>query len=167
MALSSELEKALNEQLNGEYYSSYLYLQMAAHFEQEDLPGMSSWMRAQAAEEHVHAMKFFDHVLQRDGVVTLTEISAPPTEFGSPLEVFEYALKHEQLVTKAIEGLFSVADQQTTPLLQWFATEQIEEEQTVGQIVASLRMAGNDGPALLLLDRELAERGGGSSAAGA
>ena len=77
MALSSELEKALNQQLNGEYYSSYLYLQMAAHFEQDDLPGMSSWMRTQATEENVHAMKFFDHILQRDGVVTLTEILGP------------------------------------------------------------------------------------------
>ena len=79
MALSSELEKALNQQLNGEYYSSYLYLQMAANFEQEDLPGMSSWMRTQASKEReVHAMKFFDHILQRDGVLSLTEISAPP-----------------------------------------------------------------------------------------
>ena len=166
MALSTELAQALNTQLNSEYFSSYLYLQMAAHFEQQDLPGMSSWMRAQAAEENLHAMKFFDHILQREGVVKLTEIEAPPSEFGSPLSVFEQALEHERSVTRAIEKLFTVADQSSIPLLQWFATEQIEEEQTVGQIVASLRMAGDDGPALLLLDRELASRSAQTEPAG-
>jgi ferritin len=90
--------------------------------------------------------------------VLLSQIESPPHKFGMPLEVFEQALEHERFITRSIEQLFDVADQSTTPLLQWFATEQLEEEQTVGQIVESLRMAGDDGPALLLLDRELGTR---------
>lgn len=157
--LPRDLEEALNDQINKEVYSSYLYLQMAAHFDASSLPGCSSWMRLQAAEEYAHAMRFYDHLLQRDGVVRLAAIAAPPTSFGSPLEVFEQVLEHEQQVTASIAALFGPADQATVPLLQWFATEQVEEEQTVRQIIDSLRLAGQDGPALLLIDRELGSRG--------
>lgn len=156
--LSDQLETALNEQLNKEAYSSYLYLAMSAHFEQANLPGFARWMRLQAAEEQGHAMKFFDHILERGGIVRLGSIAEPPHVFGGPLDVFEQALEHERMISASIDALFPVADPATVSLLQWFATEQVEEEQTVGQIVESLCMAGTEGPALLLLDRELGAR---------
>lgn len=161
--LADRLEIALNEQLNEEWYSSYLYLAMSAHFEQANLPGFAHWMRMQAAEEQVHAMKFFDHILDRGGIVRLAQIAEPPIVFGSPLDVFEQALEHERMISSSIDALFPVADQATIPLLQWFATEQTEEEQTVRQVVESLCMAGKDGPALLFLDRELSTRVGTSA----
>jgi ferritin len=160
--LSPDLEAALNQQVNREFFSSYLYLQMAAHFDRANLAGFGKWMRTQASEEYLHALRFFDHILQRGGEVRLADISAPGQEFGSPLEVFEQALDHERSITRAIEELFSITDQPTRPLLQWFSTEQIEEEQTLGHIVESLRLAGADGPALLLLDRELGARNPGT-----
>lgn len=132
---------------------------MSAHFERANLPGFASWMRAQADEERSHGMRFFDFILSRGGRVHLAGIDDPPAEFGSPLEVFENALEHERVITASIEALYEVADHATLPLLQWFTTEQIEEEQTVGGIVESLRMAGEAGPALLALDRELGARG--------
>jgi ferritin len=162
--LTPELETALNEQINKEFFSSYLYYAMSAHFEDANLPGFAGWMRAQADEEHQHAMRFFDHVVQRGGNVRLGEIAAPPEKFGAPLEVFEQALDHERFITRSIESIFPLADQATVALLQWFATEQVEEEQTVGLIVESLRMAGEDWPALLLLDRELGARQSGPQA---
>ena len=156
--ISDELETALNEQLGKELYSSYLYLAMSAHFDRMNLPGFARWMRLQADEERLHAMKFFDHILQRGGIVRLAEVPAPPVAFGTPLDVFEQALEHERMITASIDALFPQADPATVTLLQWFAAEQIEEEQTVCQIVESLGMAGKDGPALLLLDRELGTR---------
>jgi ferritin len=164
--LSADLEAALNEQLNKEYYSSYLYLGMSAHFEDANLPGMAAWMRVQAEEENQHAMKFFDHILARGGRVHLTSIAEPPTGFGSPLEVFEGALEHERFVTSSIDALFKhcgPSDGSTVVLLQWFSAEQVEEEQTVGLIAEQLRMAGGDGAATLMLDRELGARAGGGT----
>ena len=157
--LAPDLEAALNEQLTKETASAYLYLAMSAHFEHAGYPGFAAWMRAQAEEEHLHAMKFFDHINDRDGRVHLDAIEAPRAEFGAPLEVFEASLEHERAITTAIERLYEGSDRLTQAFLDWFLTEQIEEEKTVGQIVDTLRLAGDSGPSLLLLDRELGSRG--------
>jgi ferritin len=167
--LTAELEQALNDQLNREYYSSYLYLSMAAHFEAGGFPGLASWMRAQAEEEHVHAMKFFDFLNDRGGRVRLQPVAEPPVEFGTPLEVFEASLEHERFITSSIETLYEQADRSTQPFLDWFLTEQVEEEKSVAELVAAFRLAADSGPALLLLDRELGTRrsdgGGGEGGA--
>ena len=166
--LAPDLESALNEQLTKESYSSYVYLAMCAHFESAGYPGFAGWMRAQAEEEHQHAMRFFDHINDRGGRVRLAAIDAPPLEFGTPLAVFEASLAHEREVTGAIEALYERSDRLTQAFLDWFLTEQVEEEKTVGQIVDTLRLAGDSGPSLLLLDRELGSRApGGDAGAGA
>jgi ferritin len=167
--LTPELEQSLNDQLNREYYSSYLYLAMAAHFDSAGFPGFASWMRAQADEEHAHAMRFFDFLNDRGGRVRLQPIAEPPVEFGTPLEVFEGSLAHERFITSSIETLYEQADRSTQAFLDWFLTEQVEEEKTVGEIVDAFRLAADSGPALLLLDRELGARraAGGADEAGA
>jgi ferritin len=156
--LSSDQEQALNEQLTAESSSAYLYLAMAAHFEHEGYPGFAAWMRAQADEEHQHAMRFFDFINDRGGRVHLRAIEEPPLSFGGPLAVFEASLEHERSITASIEALYEAGDRSTQAFLDWFLTEQVEEEKTVGQIVDTLRLAGDSGPALLLLDRELGAR---------
>jgi ferritin len=156
--LNADLEARLNEQMRREFASAHLYLQMAAHFESTGFPGCSSWMRAQAAEERVHALRFFDFILDRGGTVTLGSLEAPPSAFGSPLDVFEAALEHERTITASIDGLYDGADRATSAFLDWFATEQVEEEASVSQIVESLRLAGDSGPALLIMDRDLGRR---------
>ncbi len=156
--LSTELEQALNDQLNREVYSSYLYLAMAAHVDATGFPGFSRWMRAQADEEHQHAMRFFDYVADRGGRVRLQAIAEPPVDFGTPLQVFEASLDHERFITRSIEALYDQGDRPTLAFLDWFLTEQVEEEKTVSEIVESMRLAGDSGPALLLLDRELGAR---------
>jgi ferritin len=163
--LDPTLEQALNDQLNKEQYSAYLYLAMSAHFEAAGFPGFASWMRAQADEEQVHAMKFFDYLNDRGGRVRLQAIAAPPLDFGSPLAGFEASLEHERFITQSIETLYEQADRPTQAFLDWFLTEQVEEEKTVSQIVESLQLAADSGPALLLLDRELGARQGGGSGA--
>lgn len=156
--LAPELEQALNDQLNREYYSSYLYLSMAAHFDTNGFPGFAAWMRAQADEEHVHAMKFFDFVNDRGGRVRLQPVAEPPADFGTPLQVFEASLEHERFITRSIETLYEQADRSTQAFLDWFLTEQVEEEKSVGELVDAFRLAADSGPALLLLDRELGGR---------
>jgi ferritin len=158
------LEAALNDQLNREFASEYLYLAITAHFEHTNLPGFAAWMRAQAAEEHEHAMRFFDFIDDRGGRVRLQPLSEPPLDFGTPLEAVEQALEHERFISRSIEELYERADRPTQAFLDWFLTEQVEEEKTVGQIVESLRLAGDSGPALLILDRELGSRTPGPSA---
>ena len=152
------LESAMNDQLNREFASEYLYLAMAAHLEHESFPGFAAWMRAQAAEEHEHAMRFFDFIDDRGGRVHLQAIAEPPIGFGAPLDAFEKALEHERGISRSIEELYERADRPTQAFLDWFLTEQVEEEKTVGQIVESLRLAADSGPALLILDRELGAR---------
>ncbi len=162
--LTPDLEARLNEQMRKEFASAHLYLQMAAHFEQGGFPGLSTWMRGQAAEEQAHAMKFFDFILDRGGKAVLGSLEAPPAEFGSPLEVFEASLAHERMITASIDGLYEGADRATAAFLDWFATEQVEEEATVSQIVESLKLAGESGPALLIMDRDLGRRSAGPDA---
>ena len=156
--MDATLEQALNDQLNREIFSSYLYLSMAAHFESAGFPGLATWMRAQADEEHVHAMRFFEHITDRGARVRLAAVPEPPSEFGTPLEVFEASLEHERSITRNIEFVYDQADRSTQAFLDWFLTEQVEEEKTVSQIVESLRLAADSGPALLILDRELGAR---------
>ena len=161
--ISPTVQNAINDQIKHEFYSSYLYLAMSAYFETLSLPGFASWMRVQSQEEHEHAMKFFDFLNDRGGTVELQALDQPPGEFQSPLDVFEQSLGHERKVTALINKLYELAlkenDYATQTLLQWFITEQVEEEKNAGQIVEQLKMTGGEPSALLLLDRELAGRG--------
>jgi ferritin len=168
--LGKAVEEAMNEQIKNELFSAYQYLSMAAYCESENLPGFAQWMRAQSQEETVHAMKFYDFVLERNGRVVLRAIDEPLVEFGSPLEVFERALEHEQMVTAMINDLYGLAlrenDYASQTFLQWFVTEQVEEEKNAGDVVETLRMIGDGSEALFLLDRELGQRQTQEQAAG-
>lgn len=160
--LSAKMQDALNGQLNAEAYSSYLYLAMAAHFDGANLPGFAHWMKIQSQEEMAHALKFYEHINDRRGRVTLAAIAVPPAEWKSPLGAFEDALKHEQKVTGMIADLVKLAaaekDDAAGIFLQWFVTEQVEEEKSADEIVHKLRLVGDSPQGLLLLDRELSQR---------
>jgi ferritin len=160
--IKQKVQDAMNEQLKNELYSAYLYLSMSAYFESVNLAGFASWMRVQAQEEQFHALKFFDFVNERGGRVVLKAIDQPPVEFDSPLAVFEETLAHEKKVTSLIHDLYALAVQEndyaSQVFLQWFVSEQVEEEQSAEAILASLRMVGDKGQALLMLDRELGQR---------
>ena len=157
------MQDALSRQIGSEFASSYLYLSMSAYCAMRNFNGFAHWFRLQSQEETTHALKLFDLVLDRGGQVTLQPIPAPEAEFESLLDVMQRALAHEQQVTAMIRDLFEVAvkeeDYITQTQLQWFLTEQVEEEKTVGTIVEQLRMIGGQGSGLFLLDRELAARG--------
>src|ERR671916_979080 len=161
--LGKEIQDAMNEQVKNEFYAAYQYLSMAAYCESENLPGFAHWMRTQAQEETQHAMKFYDFILDRNGRVVLQAIEEPVVEFGSPLEVFERALEHEQRVTAMINELYGLAarenDYASQTFMQWFVTEQVEEEKNAGDVVETLKMVGDSREALFLLDRELGRRG--------
>ena len=160
--LSQKIQDALNAQINLELSSSYAYLAMSAFFESTSLPGMAQWMRVQTDEERLHAMKLFDHMNDRGGTVVLQPIEQPALKFDTPISAFEAALAHEQLVTRAINRLYALAqEEQDYPsqvLLQWFITEQVEEEKTAQQAIDQLRMAGSDPSALLMLDQLFGQR---------
>lgn len=157
--LSNALQSGFNEQIQKEFYSSYLYLAMAAHFEAANLPGFASWMKHQADEERSHAMKLWDYVYDRGGRVELSAIEQPPVTFGKPLEVFELVLAHEQKVTASINALYALAtkdaDVAAQIYLQWFVTEQVEEEKTVTDVIAQLKMSGDNGFAALFVDKHI------------
>jgi ferritin len=160
--LSKKMEKAINQQINAEMYSSYLYLSMATYFESKSLGGFSNWMRQQAQEEMFHGMKMFDYVCERGGRVTLDKIDKPPSKWTSPLNAFENVLSHEQKVTGLINKLVDLAqkenDHATNIFLQWFVSEQVEEEDTAGGLVDKLILIGKDANGLFMLDSELAQR---------
>ncbi len=160
--LGKAVQDAMNEQIKNELYSAYQYLSMAAYCESVNLPGFAHWMRAQSREEMEHAMKFYDFILDRSGRVVLQAIDQPVVEFGSPLEVFEQVLEHEQKVTAMINELYGLAvrenDYASQTFLQWFVTEQVEEEKNAGDVVETLKMVGDTSEALFLLDRELGRR---------
>lgn len=160
--ISKSIEKALNEQINAELYSSYLYLSMMSYFESVNLAGFATWMRAQTQEEIMHAMKMYDFVNERGGRVILQAIDAPPSEWDSPLAAFEAAYAHEQLVTGRINDLVNLAveekDHATNAFLQWFVNEQVEEETSADNVVQNLKMAQNAPGALFIIDRELGQR---------
>jgi ferritin len=152
----------MNEQIKNELYSGYLYLSMSAYCESINLPGFAHWMRMQEQEERIHALKFFDFVNERGGRVVLQAIDQPPAEFRSPLDILEKTLEHEQKVTAMINDLYALAAQEkdyaSQIFLQWFVTEQVEEEDSASQIVETLKMIGDNRQALLMLDRELGGR---------
>ena len=160
--LTEKMENALNGQLNAELYSSYLYLSMNAYFKSVNLDGFANWMYYQAQEELEHSLKFYDFIIQRGGKVVLTQIEAPPTEWDSPLAVFEATLAHEQKVTGLINDLVEIAleehDHATNIFLQWFVSEQVEEEESVGGVLEQLKLMGDAKGGLFMIDRELAKR---------
>jgi ferritin len=160
--LSQKMQDALNAQINAEYYSSYLYLSMAAYCEEINLKGFAHWFEIQGQEEMVHVMRFYRYVIDRKGMVALKAIQAPPTKWDSPLAAFEAALTHEQHVTSLINNLMDVAqsehDNATATLLQWFINEQVEEEAAADQIVQQLKLADGAAAALFMIDRELGAR---------
>jgi len=160
--LKQEMEKALNEQLKWEIYSGYLYLAMAAYFEDLGLLGFSHWMKAQAAEEIMHAMKFYKYIFERDGRVVLQDIPAPPKDWKNPEDVFEFSYNHEKEVTARINNLMSLAkdlkDYATENFLQWFVEEQVEEEASFKEILLKLKLIKNDPQALFYLDSEIGKR---------
>jgi len=160
--LKPNVEEALNRQVNAELFSSYLYLSMAAYFDSQTLAGMANWMRIQAQEELIHALKLFDFISERDGRVLLTQIDSPKTEWESPLNAFEDALGHERKVTGLINDLVDLSlgekDHAANTFLQWFVTEQVEEEAAAKTIVDQLRMIADHPMALFMVDRELGQR---------
>jgi ferritin len=160
--VKKKIEAALNKQLNAELYSSYLYLSMSAYFQSINLPGFANWMRVQTQEELVHAMKFHDFINERGGRVTLQKIDSPPTKWASPLNAFENAYKHEQKVTGLINDLVNLAveekDHATNIFLQWFVTEQVEEEASADEVVQKLKLVGKDSGGLFMLDGEMGQR---------
>jgi ferritin len=160
--MTSKMEKALNEQINEELYSTYLYLAMSAWFESQNLPGFASWMKVQAREENTHAMKLFEFIHERRGRVGLKAVKEPGKEWDAPLAAFEAALKHEQHITGRINELVNLAvaekDHAAAGFLQWFVKEQVEEEASADRIVQMLKMAANAPGALLMLDHQMGER---------
>lgn len=160
--LNEKLETAINDQIQRELASAYIYLSMAAYFEANTLPGFANWMRIQFHEEQFHALKFFDYVYDRGGSIKLQPIEQPPVEFESPIEVFEITLGHEQKITGHINDLYALAveerDYPSQSLLQWFIDEQVEEEKNAGDILDQLKMTEGNVHALLMLDREFGAR---------
>ncbi|MCX7879840.1 MAG: ferritin [Ignavibacteria bacterium] len=156
------IQNEFNAQLVREMYSSNLYLSMSAYFDSIFLKGFAHWFRIQAQEELAHAMKFFDHILERGGRVKIGAISAPPSSWNSPLEAMEDALRHEQLVTAHINELTRLSIQENdyaaNVFLQWFITEQVEEEAIVGDVVERLKIIGDWKAGLLMIDSELGKR---------
>lgn len=162
MKLSDKLQQELNNQINEEMYSSYLYLAMAAWFEDENWQGMANWMHAQAMEEWGHAMKIYRYIYERRGRVELQAIQAPPKDFDSPVGIFQAAFEHEQHISQRIADLSGLArkedDYATESFLQWFVDEQVEEEASVDEVIQKLQMVGESRPLLYMLDKELGQR---------
>jgi len=161
--ISKEMEKALNEQINKETYSAYLYFSMAAYFESENFDGMAAFMKEQAKEELEHAMKIYGYVNEQGGRVVLDAIEKPQKDYKGALEIFELSLKHEKFITASINKLVDQAikenDHATRTFLSWFVTEQVEEENNMETIVGKLKLVGDAGHALLMLDAQLGKRG--------
>jgi len=160
--LSEKMSDALNEQINAEIFSAYLYLSMEAYFRSIDLPGFANWMRCQAQEEMVHAMKFYGFIDERSGRILLKPIEGPDTEWDSPLAAFRAAYDHECEVTARIHNLVDIAledhDHATNTFLQWFVNEQVEEESSADAVVKRLNLAGETGGGMFMIDKELAAR---------
>ena len=160
--MNKKLLDEMNVQINKEIYSGYLYLSMAAHFEGENLPGFANWMTIQAKEELEHAMKFFEFLHEVGVKVVLDTIDKPDSDFGNPQKVFKQVLEHEQYVTSRIHLLYKLAvetnEYPTQVFLQWFINEQVEEEKNATEILENLKLAGESGNALLMMDRALAQR---------
>ena len=162
MNISPTVAEAINAQIGAELYSSHAYLAMAAYFEEESYDGFANWMHVQSTEEREHAMKFYSYLLDRGGKVKLPGIEAPPSEFASPVVVFEASLSQEQEVTSGIHGIYKLAheeaDYATVSFLKWFIDEQVEEEKNVSDMIEKLKRANGNPETMLLLDRYAMER---------
>lgn len=160
--LNKTMEAALNEQIKEELSAAYTYLGMAAHVESINYPGMAHWLQLQAKEELEHAMKLYSFVNERGGNVALKAIPQPEVETGSIVAVFEQVLAHEQKVTSLIHKLYALAEEQkdyaSIPLLQWFITEQVEEEASAEQVLHMVKTAGDSPQALMFVDHQLGQR---------
>jgi ferritin len=156
---------SMNEQIKHELYSAYIYLSMSAYCESANLHGFANWLSVQAGEEQGHAMKFYKYILDRGGKVTLQAIPQPPVDFTSPLAIFQQVYEHEQKVTGLINAIYEVAiakkDVASQICLQWFITEQVEEEKNASQILDMLNKIGPSVGSLYQLDHQLGKRGGG------
>jgi ferritin len=160
--MKKKILNAFNRHLNAEAFSAHLYKSMSAYLESVGLKGMAHWMRLQADEEMIHEMKFFDFIISRGGKVLLSQIDTPPTEWKSALAVFEAAYEHEQMITDKINKLVDLtiaeSDHASNAFLQWFVTEQVEEEESVLEVVDQLKMIGDDRSALFMIDKDLGQR---------
>ncbi len=160
--LSKKMLTALNDQIQHELESAYIYLAMSAYFQANNYPGFAQWMRAQYEEELIHTFRFYDFIHSRGSRVTLQAIPAPPADYNSPLAAFENALAHEEKITGDINRLYKLAieenDYPSLSFLQWFIDEQVEEEENVGAVVEDLKRIGGSEQGLLMLDRELSQR---------
>ena len=160
--IGKKMEQAINDQIREELESAYIYLAMATYFESQGLDGMAQWMKSQTIEEIQHGMRLFDHINGRGGRVALPGLKQPQAEWSSPLEAWQDAYAHEQLITSRINNLTTIAreekDYQAEPMLAWFTTEQIEEEATSSKVAEDVEMVGDAKAGLLLLDRELGAR---------
>ncbi|MDY0391188.1 ferritin [Desulfobulbus oligotrophicus] len=160
--MNEKILNAINKQINAEMYSAYLYLSMEAHFQSIGLLGFATWMRAQAQEEMMHAMKFYDYVYERGGTVTLEAIDKPEATWDTPLAVFEAVLAHEKHVTSLINDLVELAinerDHASNIFLQWYVTEQVEEEASVNEVIDKLKLIEGTRSGLFMVDAELGKR---------
>jgi ferritin len=164
--IGDKLRDEINDQIKHELYSAYIYLSMAAWCADRNLTGFAHWMRMQSREEVGHAMRLYEFLLERGGRVELQPLDGPPADFGSALEVMEKSLEHERFISSRIHSLYELAQQEgdyaAQVMLQWFVTEQVEEEASVEEIVERMRMFGAEGPALLIMDQRLGARTGGA-----
>ena len=160
--IHERMEKALNEQINAELHSAYLYLSMVSYFQDKSLNGFAQYMKVQAQEEMLHAQTFFNHLIERGGRVKLAAIEGPQTDWSSVLEAFEAALAHEQYISARINKLMDLAkelgDHASVPMLHWFINEQVEEESNADDVVKKLRLIGDVGHGIFMMDRELGQR---------
>lgn len=165
--ISDTMLKALNTHVNEEWYSAYLYMSMSAYASDQGLSGVANWFRVQYGEEMMHAMKFYDYILEQGGRLRLQAIQEPPHEFDSLEALFRGALDHERHITGCINELVSLAisekDYATQTFLQWFVTEQVEEEANASEVLSRIRLVGQDGRGLLLIDSQLAQRAPGAT----
>ncbi len=160
--INSKMENAFNDQIAAEFYSAHLYLSMASYLESIDLSGFANWMRVQYQEEVAHGMKIFEYIIERDGRALVKPFDGPPSEWKSPLDVFESSYKHEQKVTGLINNLMEIAqsekDHAAQIFLQWFVNEQVEEEASAKTIIQQLKLLGDSKAGLFQIDRELGQR---------
>lgn len=160
--ISDKMQFELNEQVNREFYSAYMYLGMSAYCNTIGLPGFAHWMRMQYEEESMHVTKMYDYILGQGGALHLKSIEEPPKEYGTPIEIFDTTLEHEQYITRMIHELMDLAVQEkdyaTQTFLQWYVLEQVEEEANVNDILAPLKMVGEDKGGLMMIDQQLSGR---------
>jgi ferritin len=160
--ISEKMTQALNEQFNREVYSAYLYMSMSANCNQKGLKGFASWFMVQYHEEMFHAMKIYEYIQRQGADVKLDTIQAPPATFESPMEMFTQTLAHEQYITRSINELMEIAiaekDHATQIFLEWYVTEQVEEEENDNDMIAQLKLIDDNPHGLMMLDRELAGR---------